>query len=65
MHNLYHIETILPEKCAFIVCFSCTMWTIIRPLAGSLDDCVLADAILIPPRPLIPPIRKVRVCQKK
>ena len=31
-----------------------------RSLAGSLADCVLADAILIPPRPLILPtnIRK-------
>ena len=33
-----------------------------RSLAGSLADGVLADAILVPPRPLIPPtnIRKVR-----
>ena len=37
-----------------------------RSLAGSLADGVLADAILIPPRPPIPPtnIRKVRGCQK-
>ena len=29
---------------------------------GSLADCVLADAILVPPRPLIPPIniRKIK-----
>ena len=33
---------------------------------GSLADCVLADAILIPPRLLIPPtsIKKVRGLQK-
>ena len=34
--------------------------------ASSLADCVLADAILIPPRPSIPPtiIMKVRVLRK-
>ena len=34
---------------------------------GSLADCVLADAILIPPRPPIPPtnLKKVRGPQKK
>ena len=38
-----------------------------RSLAGSLADGVLADAILIPPHPPIPPtnIRKVRDPQKK
>ena len=38
-----------------------------RPLAGSLADGVLADAILIPPRPLIPPtnLKKVRGLRKK
>ena len=38
-----------------------------RSLAGSLADGVLADAILIPPRPTIPPtnIRKVRGPRKK
>ena len=37
-----------------------------RSLAGSLADGVLADAILIPPRPPIPPIniRMVRGHQK-
>ena len=37
-----------------------------RSLAGSLADGVLADTILIPPHPLIPPtnIRKVRVLKK-
>ena len=37
-----------------------------RSLAGSLADGVLADAILISPRPPIPPtnIRKVRVREK-
>ena len=28
---------------------------------GSLEDCVLADAILIPPRPLIPPTTTMKV----
>ena len=42
----------LPEKCAFIG-FSCTEWTKMRSLAVSLADGVLADAILIPPRPPI------------
>ena len=38
-----------------------------RPLAGTLDDGVLADAILILPCPLILPtnIRKVRGPRKK
>ena len=56
-------DTILPEKYAFIIGFSCTK---MRPLAGSLADGVLADAILILPRPPIPPtnIKKVRGPQK-
>ena len=56
------LDTILPEKCAFIVCFSCTVWTKMKSLAGSLADGVLANAIVIPPRPPIPPnvIRRVR-----
>ena len=45
------LDTILPEKCAFIVCFSCTVWTKMRSVAGSLADGVLANAIVIPPRP--------------
>ena len=36
---------------AFIIGFSCTVWTKTRFLAGSLADDVLADTILIPPRP--------------
>ena len=45
------LDTILPEICAFIISFSHTVWTKIRSLAGSLAYGVLADAILIPPRP--------------
>ena len=47
--------------------FSCTVWTKMRSLAGSFADGVLADAILIPPRPLIPPtnIRKEKGSSKK
>ena len=37
----------------FYRCFSCTVWTEMRSLASSLADCVLADAILISPRPPI------------
>ena len=43
-----------PEICAFIIGFSFTAWTK-KAFAGSLTDGVLADAILIPPHPLIPP----------
>ena len=43
-----------PEECAFID-FSCTVWTKMRSLAGSLADGVLADNILLPPGPPIPP----------
>ena len=39
----------------FIIGFSGTVWIKMRSLAGSLDDVVLDDAILIPPRPPIPP----------
>ena len=55
-----------PEECAFID-FSCTVWTKMRSLAGSLVDGVLADSILLPPGPPIPPtnIRKVRGLRKK
>ena len=37
-----------------------------KVLVGSLADCVLADAILIPLRPPIPPtnLKKVRVREK-
>ena len=46
----------------FIIAFSCTVWTKMRSLAGSLADGELPDTILIPPRPPIPPtnIRKVK-----
>ena len=47
--SLYQLDTILLEICAFIIGFSYTVWTIMRSLAGSLADGVLADAILIPP----------------
>ena len=52
---------------SFIIGFSCTMWTKMRSFAGSLADGVLADTILIPPCPPIPPtnIRKVRGRRKK
>ena len=60
--SLIPLETILPEKSAFIIDFSCTVWTKMRSLAGSLAYGMLDVAILIPPRPPIPPtnIRKVR-----
>ena len=56
------LDTFLPEICAFIIGFSCTMWTKLRFLASSLADGVLADDILIPPCPPILPtyIRMVR-----
>ena len=64
--SLIPLDTILPEICAFIIGFSYTVWTKMRSLAGSLDDGVLADAILIPPHPPILPtnIRMVRGPQK-
>ena len=48
-------SAILPVECTFIIGFSCTVWTKMRSLTGSLADGVLADAILIPSRPPIPP----------
>ena len=65
--SLTPLDTILSEKCAFIIGFSCTVWTKMICLAGSLADGVLADAVVIPPRPPIPPtnIRKVRGPRKK
>ena len=65
--SLIPLDTILPEKCAYIIGFICTVWTKMMSLAGSLADGVQADAILIPPRPPIPPtnIRKVRDPRKK
>ena len=44
---LIPIYAILREICAFIIGFSCTVWTKMRSFAGSLADGVLADAILI------------------
>ena len=41
-HKLIYI--ILPEICAFITGFSCTLWTKTTSLACSLADVVLADA---------------------
>ena len=32
------LDTILPEKYAFIIGFSCILWTEMRSLAGSLAD---------------------------
>ena len=62
--SLIPLHTILPEKCAFVIC---TVWTKMTSLAGSLADGVLTDAILIPPLPLILPtkIRKESDLQKK
>ena len=48
--SLIPLDTIHPEICAFINGVSCTVWTKMRSLTGSLADGVLADAILIPPR---------------
>ena len=65
--SLVPLHTILPEICAFMIGFSCIVWTKMSSLAGSLADGVLAGAILIPPRPPIPPtnIRMVRGPPKK
>ena len=59
------LDNILPEIYAFIIGFSCTVWTKMRSWVGSLADGVLADAILIPPCPPILPtnIRRVRGCR--
>ena len=37
---------IIPEICAFIIGFSCTVWTKMRSLACSLADGVLSDDVL-------------------
>ena len=65
--SLIPLETILPEKCAFIIGSSCTVWTKMRSLSCSLADGMLTDTVIIPPLPLIPPtfIRKVRGLSKK
>ena len=59
--SLIPLDTILPEICAFIIGFNCTVWINVRSLTGSLADGVLADAILIPPRPPMIIIRKKRL----
>ena len=65
--SLIPLDIILPEICTFIIGFSCTVWTKMTSLAYSLADGVLADAILIFPRPQLLPtnIRKVRGPRKK
>ena len=65
--SLIPLDTILHEICAFIIGFSCTVWTKMRSLVGLLADGVLADAILIPPSPSKLPtnIRMVRGPRKK
>ena len=50
---LVPLDIIIPGICAVIIGFSCTVWTKMTSLAGSLADAVLADAILIFPRPPI------------
>ena len=64
--SLVPLDVIHPELCAVIIGFSCTVWTKMRSLAGLLADGMLADAILIPLRPPIPPtnITKGR-CRRK
>ena len=61
--SLIPLDTTLPEKCAFIIGFSCTVWTKMRSLAGSVADAVLADAILILPCP--PPILPTNIWKVK
>ena len=48
--SLHHLSPIFLR---FIIGFSCTVWTKMRSLTGSLADGVLADAILFLPRPPI------------
>ena len=65
--SLVLLHIILPEICAFIIGYSCTVWTKMRSLACSLADDVVADVILIPPLPpILPPnIMKGRVIEKE
>ena len=51
--SLMPLDIVLPEICAFIIGFSCTVWTQMMSLAYSLADGVLADAILKSPSPPI------------
>ena len=50
--SLIPLVTNFSEICAFIIGFTFTVWTKMRPLLASLTDGVLADAILIPPAPI-------------
>ena len=43
--SLIPLDTNLPEIYAFILGFSCTVWTKMRSLYDSLADGMLADAI--------------------
>ena len=54
--SLIPLDNILPEICAFTIGFGCTVRTKTRSLAASLAYGALADAILIHPRPPVPPI---------
>ena len=45
--SLIPLSAILPEICAFIIGFSCTVWTKTTSLACSLTGGVLAGAIFI------------------
>ena len=65
--SLIPLDIILPEICAFILGFSCTVWAKMRSLACSLVDGMLGDAIIIYPHPTLPPtnIRKGKGCRKK
>ena len=59
--SLIPLDTFLPEICAFIIGSRFYCGTKLRPLTGSLAVGVLADAILIPPRPLILPTNLKKV----
>ena len=56
--SLTPLETILPEECAFIIGFNCTMWTKMRSFALSIADSALFK--FLPTHQ----IRKVRGRQK-
>ena len=64
--SLIPLDIILPEICAFILGFRCTVWDKMNSLACSLADGVPVDSILISPRPMLPPtnIGKGRVLTK-
>ena len=52
--SLIQLATNFPEIFSFIIGFSFTVWSKMRPLLAHHG--MLADAILIFPRPTIPPI---------